>query len=76
MNLDTSISKKNLSLLGEMLPKSIQFLYKDHITYEEVRRITYAAIGKYNELLTLLKKWKLRWFYHVSRFSSLVKTIL
>ena len=30
----------------------------------------------YDELLTLVKKWKLRWFCHVSRSSSLVKTIL
>ena len=35
-----------------------------------------AAIGEYDELLTLVKKRKLRWFGHVSRSSSLAKTIL
>ena len=34
--------------------------YKDHITNEEVRRKIQAAIGEYDELLTLVKKRKLR----------------
>ena len=38
-------------------------------------RKTQAAIGEYDELLTLVKKWKLRWFGHVSRSSGLAKTI-
>ena len=36
----------------------------------------HAAIGEYDELLTLVKKRKLRWYGHVSRSSGLVKTIL
>ena len=35
-----------------------------------------AAIGEYDELLTLVEKQKLRWFDHVSMFSGLAKTIL
>ena len=50
--------------------------YKDHVTNEDVRRKIQAAIGKYDELLTLVKKRKLRWFGHVSRSSGLAKTIL
>ena len=50
--------------------------YKDHVTNEQVRRKIQAAIGEYNELLTLIKKRKLRWFCHVSRSSGLAKTIL
>ena len=50
--------------------------YKDHVTNEEVRRKIQAAIGEYDELLTLVKKRKLRWFSHVSRSSGLAKTIL
>ena len=30
--------------------------YKDHVTNEEVRRKIQAAIGEYDELLTLVKK--------------------
>ena len=50
--------------------------YKDHVTNEEVRRKIQAAIGEYDELLTLVKKRKLRRFGHVSRSSGLAKTIL
>ena len=50
--------------------------YKDHVTNEEVRRKIQAAVGKYDELLTLVKKRKLRWFGRVSRSSGLAKTIL
>ena len=50
--------------------------YKDHVTNEEVRRKIQAAIGEYDELLTLVKKRKLRWFGHVSRSPGLAKTIL
>ena len=50
--------------------------YKDHVTIEEVRRKIQAAIRDYDELLTLVKKRKLRWFDHVSRSSGLAKTIL
>ena len=50
--------------------------YKDHVINEEVRRKIQAATGEYDELLTLVKKRKLRWFGHVSRASGLAKTIL
>ena len=50
--------------------------YKDHVTNEEIRRKIQAAIGEYDEILTLVRKGKLRWFGHVSRFSGLAKTIL
>ena len=51
-------------------------LYKDHCTNKEVCRKIQAAIGEYDKLLTLVKKWKLRWFGHVSKSSGLAKTIL
>ena len=50
--------------------------YKDHVTNENVRRKSQAAIGKYDELLTMVKKRKLRWFGHVYRSSALAKTIM
>ena len=46
--------------------------YKDHVTNEEVGRETQAAIGEYDELMTLVKKRMLRWFGHVSRSSGMV----
>ena len=50
--------------------------YKDHVTNEEVCRKIQAAIGVNDELLTVVKKRKLRWFGHVPRSSGLAKTIL
>ena len=44
----------------------LNIAYKDHVTNEEIRRKIQAAIGKYDELLTLVKKRKPRfkvfWF--------------
>ena len=48
----------------------LNILYKDHVTNEEARRKIQAATGEYEELLTLVKKRKLRWFGHVSWSSS------
>ena len=59
-----------------MLPKAIEHFIQDHVTNEEVRRKIQAAIGCYDELLSLVKKRKLRWFGHVSMSSGLAKTIL
>ena len=59
-----------------MLPQLLNISYKDHVTNEEVRRDIQAAIGEYEELLTLVKKRKLRWFGHVTRSSGLAKIIL
>ena len=59
-----------------MLPKIIEHSNKDHVTNVEVHRKIQAAIGEYDELLTMVKKRKLRWSGHVSRPSGLAKTIL
>ena len=50
--------------------------YKDHVTNEEVRRKIQAAIGEYDELLTLVGKRRLGWFGRVSGSSGLAGTVL
>ena len=50
--------------------------YKDHVTNEEVRNRIQKAIGVHNDLLTMVKKRKLRWYGHISRSSGMAKTIL
>ena len=50
--------------------------YKHHVTNVKVRRKIQTAIEDYDELLTLVKKRKLRWFGHVSKSYGLAKTIL
>ena len=50
--------------------------YKDYVTNERVRLLVNTAIGKRDDLLTIVKQRKLRWCGHVSRSSGLTKTIL
>ena len=45
--------------------------YKDHVTNEEVRNRIQNAIGVHDDLLTMVKKWKLKWYGHISRFSGM-----
>ena len=50
--------------------------YKDHVMNEEVRNRIQNAIGMHDDLLTIVKKWELRWYGHISRSSGMAKTIL
>ena len=50
--------------------------YRDHVINEEIRRMITDAIGPHYQLLTVVRKRKLRWYGHISRTSGLAKTIL
>ena len=50
--------------------------YRDHITNDAVRDRIRRANGPYDDILTTVKKRKLKWFGHVSRSSGFAKTIL
>ena len=50
--------------------------YRDHITNEEVKARTENAIRAYEDLLTSMKRRKLKWYGHVTRSSGLAKTVL
>ena len=50
--------------------------YKDYVTNEEVRNRIQNAFGVHDDLLTMVKKRKLRWYGHISRSSGMAKTIL
>ena len=54
----------------------LKIWYKDHVVNKEVQRKIQASTEAYDEFLTVVSKRKLRWFGHVSRSSSLAKTIL
>ena len=56
--------------------KLLGISYRDHITNDAVRDRIRQAIGPYDDILTTVKKRKLKWFGHVSRSSGLAKTIL
>ena len=56
--------------------KVLHISYKDHVTNEEVCAKIQQAIGLNEDLLTIVKRCKLKWYGHVSRSSGLAKTIL
>ena len=56
--------------------KILRISYKDHVISEEVCAKIQQAIGPHEDLLTIVKRRKLRWYGHVSRSSGLAKTIL
>ena len=74
--LTAELEKRTQAFEMRCYRRLLNISYKDHVTNEEARRKIQAAIGEYDELLTLVKKRKLRWFGHVSRSSGLAKTIL
>ena len=74
--LTAELEKRTQAFEMRCYRRLLNISYKDHVTNEEVRRKIQAAIGEYDELLTLVKKRKLRRFGHVSRSSGLAKTIL
>ena len=47
-----------------------------HVMNEEVGNRIQNAIGVHDDLQTMVKKQKLRWYGHISRSSGMVKTIL
>ena len=59
-----------------MLSKTFAHLYRDHVTNEEVRNRIRQAIGPYEDLLTTVKKRKLRWYGHITRSTGLAKMSL
>ena len=56
--------------------KLLGILYINHITIEEVKTGIKNTIGPYEDLLTSVKRSKLKWYGHVTRSSGLAKTIL
>ncbi|XP_039403653.1 pulmonary surfactant-associated protein A-like [Mauremys reevesii] len=50
--------------------KILGIAYFDHITNEEVHNIIIQCTGSYKDLLTTMKKSKLKWYGHISRSSG------
>ena len=56
--------------------KILHISFKDHVTNEEVCGKIQQAIGRHQNLLTTVKRRKLKWYGHVSCSSGLAKIIL
>ena len=66
--------KRTQALEMRCYRRLLNISYKDHIIKKEVSRNIQADIGVNDELLTMVKKRKLRWFDPVSLSSGLAKT--
>ncbi|KAI0208989.1 hypothetical protein LSAT2_006333 [Lamellibrachia satsuma] len=74
--LSADLQKRIQTMEMRCFRKILRISYKDHVTNEAVRNKIKEAIGPYDDLLTTVKKRKLKWYGHVSRSSGLAKTIL
>ena len=57
-------------------PHPYSCMLVNHGPSQQVRAKIQQAIGPHEDLLTIVKRRKLQWYCHVSRSSSLAKTIL
>ena len=74
--LTAEMERRIQSLEMRCYRKLLNISYKDHVTNEEVRNRIQNANGVHNDLLTMVKKRKLRWYGHISRSSGIAKAIL
>ena len=63
MDLDRGVGEKTQAFEMRRYHRLLNISYKDHVINKQGPRKIQAAIGEYDELLTLVKKWKLRWFW-------------
>ena len=74
--LTAEIERRIQALEMRCYRRLLNISYKDHVTNEEVRNRIQNATGVHDDLLTMVKKRKLRWYGHISRSSGMAKTIL
>ena len=74
--LTAEIERRIQALEIRCYRRRLNISYKDHVTNEEVRNRIQNATGVHDDLLTVAKKRKLRWYDHISRSSGMAKTIL
>ena len=74
--LTAEIKRRIQALEMRCYRRLLNISYKDHVTNEEVRNRIQNATGVHDDLLTMVKKRKLRWYGHISRSSGMAKTIL
>ena len=74
--LTAEIERRIQALEMRCYRRLLDISYKDQVTNEEVLNRIQNAIGVHDDLLTMVKKRKLRWYGHISRSSGMAKTIL
>ena len=74
--LTAEIERKIQTVEMRSFRRLLGISYEDHITNEEVRSRIQKAIGPYEELLSTVKRRKIKWYGHVTKASGLAKTVL
>ena len=74
--LTAEIERRIQALEMRCYRRLLNISYKDHVTNEEVRNRIQNAIRVHDDLLSMVKKRKLKWYGHISRSSGMAKTIL
>ena len=74
--ITADIQRRIQALEMRCFSKLLGISYRDHTTNEEVKARIGNAIGLYEDLLTSVKRRKMKWYGHVTRSSGLAKTIL
>ena len=74
--LKAEIKRRIQALEMRCYRRPLNCSYKNHVMNEEVRNRIQNATGVHDDLLTMVKKKKLRWYGHISRSSDMAKTIL
>ena len=74
--LTAEIERRIQALEIRCYRRLLDIFYKDQVTNEEVRNRIQNAIGVHDDLLTMVKKRKLRWYGHISKTSGIAKTIM
>ena len=69
--LSADLQKRIQAMEMRCFRKILRISYKDHVTNEAVRNKIKQAIGPYDDLLTTVKKRKLKWYGHVLRYLAL-----
>ena len=74
--LTADMEKRIQAMEMRCFRRLLDISYRDHVTNAEIRDRISQAIGPYEDLLTTVKKRKLKWFGHVTRGEGLAKTVL
>ena len=74
--LNKDLEKRIQAFEMRCFRKLLGITYRDRVTNEEVRSRIIQAAGPYDELLSIVRRRKLKWFGHVTRGASLAKIVL
>ena len=76
MDLTAELQRRIQAMEIRCYCKILHISYKDHVTSEEVCTNIQQAIRPHEDLLTIVKRHKLKWYGHVFHSAGLARSIL